>query len=155
MKVRRKSNAASLAATSSRTCRVGQASCLSHSEKYQWAGWKPACAFMHWIAASLVSALFLGVYELCTKHACGTTPLCRCCFQHPDRRAGVGWLVTGADASSGHAAGVVGHGSVTPVQYLQLVLKSAICRGILGFHVFCAQTLAAVAGFAIRATSAL
>jgi drug/metabolite transporter (DMT)-like permease len=24
---------------------------------------------MHWIAASLVSALFLGVYELCTKHA--------------------------------------------------------------------------------------
>ena len=25
--------------------------------------------FMHWIVASLVSALFLGVYELCTKHA--------------------------------------------------------------------------------------
>jgi hypothetical protein len=24
---------------------------------------------MHWIAASLLSALFLGVYELCTKHA--------------------------------------------------------------------------------------
>jgi hypothetical protein len=24
---------------------------------------------MHWIVASLVSALFLGVYELCTKHA--------------------------------------------------------------------------------------
>ncbi len=24
---------------------------------------------MHWIAAALLSALFLGVYELCTKHA--------------------------------------------------------------------------------------
>jgi Na+/H+-dicarboxylate symporter len=24
---------------------------------------------MHWIVASLVSALFLGVYEICTKHA--------------------------------------------------------------------------------------
>jgi hypothetical protein len=24
---------------------------------------------MHWIAASLLSALFHGVYELCTKHA--------------------------------------------------------------------------------------
>jgi len=49
---------------------------------------------MHWIAASLVSALFLGVYELCTKHAVrDKRRRAGVVLQHPDRRGGVGWLV--------------------------------------------------------------
>ena len=41
---------------------------------------------MHWIVASLVSALFLGVYELCTKHAVKDNIIVPVLFLHVKRR---------------------------------------------------------------------
>ena len=111
---------------------------------------------MHWIAASLVSAFFLGFYELCTKHAveenavlpvlflstlCGAvvwSMLLAVQALHP------GTLPTGFQADS-----------LTLAQHLQLALKSAIVAASWVFTYFALKHLPLSLGSPIRAMSPL
>ena len=82
---------------------------------------------MHWIAASLVSALFLGVYELCTKHAVRDNAVVPVLF-FSTLSGGAVWLVllVGQTVQPGTLPASLVTDPLTLVQHLQLVLKSAI-----------------------------
>jgi transporter family protein len=94
---------------------------------------------MHWIAASLVSALFLGVYELCTKHAVRDNAVVPVLFFSTLTGAAV-WvgLLMVQMLHPGTLPASLVTDPLTLVQHLQLVLKSAIVAHFVGFYLFCA-----------------
>src|ERR1041385_4002102 len=112
--------------------------------------------FMHWIVASLVSALFLGVYELCTKHAVRENAVMPVLFFS---------TVTGAIVWFGLLAAEAIHPGALPkslvpdplslTQHLQLALKSAIVAASWVFTYFALKHLPLSIGSPIRATSPL
>jgi drug/metabolite transporter (DMT)-like permease len=111
---------------------------------------------MHWIAASLVSALFLGVYELCTKHAVRDNAVVPVLFFSTLTGAAVwvGLLMVQMFHPGTLPASLVTD-PLTPVQHLQLVLKSAIVAASWVFTYFALKHLPLSLGSPIRATSPL
>ena len=111
---------------------------------------------MNWIVASLVSALFLGVYELCTKHAVRDNAVVPVLFFSTLSGATV-WLVL-LVAQTVHPGAFPASLVVDPltlVQHLQLVLKSAIVAASWVFTYFALKHLPLSLGSPIRATSPL
>ena len=113
-------------------------------------------AFMHWIAASLVSALFLGVYELCTKHAVRDNAVVPVLFFSTLTGAAV-WvgLLMVQMLHPGTLPASLVTDPLTLVQHLQLVLKSVIVAASWVFTYFALKHLPLSLGSPIRATSPL
>ncbi|MGA2280484.1 MAG: EamA family transporter [Verrucomicrobiota bacterium] len=111
---------------------------------------------MHWILASLLSALFLGVYELCTKHAVQNNAVVPVLFFSTLSGALV-WLVlmVGQAVHPGTLPTSLVVDPLTLVQHLQLVLKSAIVAASWVFTYFAIKHLPLSLGSPIRATSPL
>jgi drug/metabolite transporter (DMT)-like permease len=111
---------------------------------------------VHWIAASLVSALFLGVYELCTKHAVRDNAVVPVLFFSTLTGAAVwvGLLMVQMLHPGTLPASLVTN-PLTLVQHLQLVLKSVIVAASWVFTYFALKHLPLSLGSPIRATSPL
>lgn len=111
---------------------------------------------MNWIVASLVSALFLGGYELCTKHAVHDNAVTPVLFLSTLTGALV-WVVL-LVAQVVHP-GLLPRAFVTDplsaTQHLQMVLKSGIVAGSWVFTYFAFKHLPLSLGSPIRATSPL
>ncbi|MBC8097599.1 MAG: EamA family transporter [Akkermansiaceae bacterium] len=111
---------------------------------------------MHWIVASLVSALFLGVYELCTKHAVRENAVLPVLFFS---------TLTGASIWTFLLLLQAVHPGTLPVslvtqsldftQHLQLALKSLIVVASWLFTYFALKHLPLSIGSPIRASSPL
>ena len=112
--------------------------------------------FMHWIVASLLSALFLGVYELCTKHAVRDNAVVPVLF-FSTLAGAVVWIVLliGQAVHPGTLPASLVTDPLTLVQHLQLVLKSAIVAASWVFTYFAIKHLPLSLGSPIRATSPL
>jgi len=111
---------------------------------------------MHWIAASLVSALFLGLYELCTKHAVHDNAVVPVLFVSTVFGAAV-WvaLMLVHVASPGLLPPALITDSLTLTQHLQMVLKSGVVAASWVFTYFAFKHLPLSLGSPIRATSPL
>jgi drug/metabolite transporter (DMT)-like permease len=111
---------------------------------------------MHWIVASLVSALFLGVYDLCTKHAVRDNAVVPVLF-FSTLSGAVVWLVllAGQTVHPGALPASLTVDPLTLVQHLQLVLKSVIVAASWVFTYFAFKHLPLSLGSPIRATSPL
>ena len=111
---------------------------------------------MHWVVASLLSALFLGVYELCTKHAVRDNAVLPVLFFSSLSGAAV-WLVllVGQAVHPGTLPAALVPDPLTWVQHLQLVLKSVIVAASWIFTYFALKHLPLSLGSPIRATSPL
>jgi len=109
---------------------------------------------LHWIAAALLSALFLGVYELCTKHAIRANAVFPVLF-FSTLTGGAVWgallavelIIPGALPQS------LVTNQLTGWQHLQLALKSAIVAMSWIFTYFGLKHLPLSLGSPIRATS--
>lgn len=111
---------------------------------------------MHWIAAALLSALFLGVYELCTKHAVRDNAVFPVLFFSTLTGAAVwGGLLAMDLIAPGILPAKLVTDRLTGFQHLQLALKSAIvaCSWICTY--FGLKHLSLSLGSPIRATSPL
>jgi drug/metabolite transporter (DMT)-like permease len=111
---------------------------------------------MHWILASLLSALCLGAYELCTKHAVQHNAVVPVLFFSTLTGAAVWTSLLLVDS---HCPGFLPAGLVTTplsrAQHLQLLLKSVIVAGSWIFTYFAVKHLPLSLGSPIRATSPL
>jgi len=111
---------------------------------------------MHWIAAALLSACFLGVYELCSKHAVEKNAVLPVLFFSTLTGALV-WL--GLLAVAWVQPDLLPAGlrtdALTPFQHLQLALKSTIVALSWVFTYFGLKHLPLSLGSPIRATSPL
>jgi len=109
---------------------------------------------MHWIVASLWSALFLGVYELCTKHAVQNNAVLPVLF-FSTLSGAVVWtvLLLAQRVHPGALPASLVTDSLTLAQHLQLALKSAIVAASWIFTYFALKHLPLSLGSPIRATS--
>ncbi len=111
---------------------------------------------MHWIAGALLSALFLGVYELCTKHAVRDNAVLPVLFFSTLTGAIVWGALLAVDLI---APNTLPHSLVTDrltgFQHLQLALKSAIVASSWIFTYFGLKHLPLSLGSPIRAMSPL
>ena len=111
---------------------------------------------MNWIVASLLSALLLGVYELCTKHAVEKNAVVPVLFFSTLTGAAVwGALLLAQVVHPGTLPASLVTDPITPVQHLQLLLKSAIVAASWVFTYFALKHLPLSLGSPIRATSPL
>lgn len=111
---------------------------------------------MHWIVASLVSALFLGVYELCTKHAVRENAVMPVLFFSTLTGAVVWFVLLGVEAiHPGLLPASLVTDSLTVVQHLQLALKSGIVAASWVFTYFAIKHLPLSLGSPLRAMSPL
>jgi len=111
---------------------------------------------MHWIAASLLSALFLGGYELCTKHAIEKNAVMPVLFFSTLTGAAVWLVLLGTEAlHPGLLPKSLVTDSLTLKQHLQLALKSGIVAASWVFTYFALKHLPLSLGSPIRATSPL
>ena len=112
--------------------------------------------FMHWIVGSLLSALFLGVYELCTKHAVRDNAVVPVLFFGTLSGAVVWIALLGTQVvQPGLLPSSLVTDPLTLVQHLQLALKSAIVAASWVFTCFALKHLPLSLGSPIRATSPL
>ena len=111
---------------------------------------------MDWIVASLVSALFLGVYDLCIKHAIRDNAVLPILFFSSLTGAAV-WLVLlfAQAAQPGLLPASLVTDPLTPAQHLQLLLKSTIVAASWIFTYFGLKHLPLSLGSPIRATTPL
>src|ERR1700690_1412380 len=111
---------------------------------------------MHWIVSSLLSALFLGVYELCTKHAVRDNAVVPVLFFGTLSGAAVwtGLLVVQMVHPGTLPASLVTD-PLTPLQHLQLILKTVIVAASWVFTYFALKHLPLSLGSPIRATPPL
>ena len=111
---------------------------------------------MNWIVASLVSALFLGVYDLCIKHAIRDNAVLPVLFWSTLTGATV-WtaLLLAQAVHPGLLPAALVTDPLTPVQHLQLLLKSAIVASSWLFTYFGLKHLPLSLGSPIRATTPL
>jgi len=111
---------------------------------------------MNWVVASLLSALFLGGYELCTKHAVRDNAVTPVLFLSTLTGALVWTVLLLVQAAH---PGMLPRGLVTdPLsakQHLQIVLKSGIVAVSWVFTYFAFKHLPLSLGSPIRATSPL
>lgn len=111
---------------------------------------------MHWIVASLVSALFLGVYELCAKHAVRENAVLPVLFFSTLTGASVWTVLLLLQAlHPGTLPPSLVTQSLTWTQHLQLLLKSAIVTASWIFTYFALKHLPLSIGSPIRASSPL
>ena len=109
---------------------------------------------MHWIAAALLSALFLGVYELCTKHAVHKNAVVPVLFYSTLTGAVVWFALLGVDlVAPGALPKSLVTDRLTGFQHLQLALKSGIVALSWIFTYFGLKHLPLSLGSPIRATS--
>jgi drug/metabolite transporter (DMT)-like permease len=111
---------------------------------------------MHWIPATLLSALFLGVYELCTKHAVQDNAVVPVLFFSTMTGAAV-WLalmLLHALHPRALPASLV-TSPLTVTQHLQMILKSGIVAASWMFTYFGLKHLPLSFGSPIRATAPL
>ena len=108
---------------------------------------------MHWIAASLVSAFFLGCYELSTKHAVRDNAVLPVLFLANVCSATV-WCVLLAVASFAPTTLPAGLlvASLTPLQHAQLLLKSTIVAASWVCSYFAIKHLPVSLASPVRAT---
>ena len=111
---------------------------------------------MTWIEASLVSALFLGVYDLCIKHAIRNNAVLPVLFLSTLTGATV-WtsLLLVQMAHPGLLPASLVTDRLTPGQHLQLLLKSAIVTASWIFTYFGLKHLPLSLASPVRATSPL
>jgi drug/metabolite transporter (DMT)-like permease len=111
---------------------------------------------MTWIEASLVSALFLGVYDLCIKHAIRDNAVLPVLFLSTLTGAIV-WtaLLLVHAIHPGLLPATLITDPLTPVQHFQLLLKSAIVTASWIFTYFGLKHLPLSLASPIRATSPL
>jgi transporter family protein len=109
---------------------------------------------MHWIACALLSALFLGVYELCTKHAVHKNAVLPVLF-YSTLTGGLVWGgLLGVDlVAPGALPKSLVTDRLTGFQHLQLALKSGIVALSWIFTYFGMKHLPLSLGSPIRATS--
>jgi transporter family protein len=109
---------------------------------------------MDWISASLLSALFLGAYELFTKHAVRNNAVLPVLFFSTLTGAAV-WipLMLLESASPGSLPRSLVTNPLTATQHLQLALKSAIVAASWVFTYFALKHLPLTIGSPVRATS--
>ncbi|HYG36562.1 MAG TPA: DMT family transporter [Clostridia bacterium] len=111
---------------------------------------------MHWIVASLLSALFLGVYELCTKHAVRDNAVVPVLFFSTMTGATVWIALLLVDTiHPGTLPPSLVTAPISLTQHLQLALKSAIVAASWVFTYFALKHLPLSLGSPIRATSPL
>jgi bacterial/archaeal transporter family protein len=111
---------------------------------------------MHWIAASLLSALFLGAYELCTKHAVRDNAVMPVLFFSTLTGAAVWFVLLGVQViHPGSLPVSLVTDPLTLMQHLQLALKSGIVAASWVFTYFAVKHLPLSLGSPIRATSPL
>ncbi len=111
---------------------------------------------MHWVAASLFSALFLGVYELCTKHAVEANAVLPVLFFSTLTGAAVWTALLLLDAfHPGLLPASLVTEPMTATQHLRIVFKSAIVAASWVFTYFALKHLPLSLGSPIRATSPL
>jgi drug/metabolite transporter (DMT)-like permease len=111
---------------------------------------------LHWIAASLVSAFFLGFYELCTKHAVEENAVLPVLFLSTLCGAAVWSMLLAIQVlHPGTLPPGLQTDSLTLVQHLQLALKSAIVAASWIFTYFALKHLPLSLGSPIRAMSPL
>ena len=111
---------------------------------------------MNWIAATLLSALFLGVYDLCTKHAVRANAVTPVLFFSTLTGAAV-WLVllSVQAVHPGLLPSALEADSLTWKQHLQLLLKSGIVAASWIGTYYALKHLPLSLGAPIRATSPL
>ena len=108
---------------------------------------------MHWILASLVSAFFLGCYDLSTKHAVRDNAVLPVLF-FANACSAVVWLVLQAGTTlAPHAFPPALHvDTLTGFQHLQLLLKSTIVAASWVCSYFAVKQLPVSLAAPIRAT---
>jgi len=111
---------------------------------------------MTWIEASLLSALFLGVYDLCIKHAIRDNAVLPVLFLSTLTGATV-WtaLLLMQAIQPGRLPATLVADPLTPIQHLQLLLKSAIVTASWIFTYFGLKHLPLSLASPVRATSPL
>lgn len=108
----------------------------------------------HWIVAALLSALFLGVYELCTKHAIRANAVFPVLFYSTLTGATVWGALLAVDLiAPGTLPAALVTERLSGFQHLQLALKSAIVALSWIFTYFGLKHLPLSLGSPIRATS--
>ena len=108
---------------------------------------------MHWVLASLVAALFLGIYELCTKHAVRENAVLPVLFLSSVCSASV-WttlMLVGA-AAPGSLPAALRTTSLDGWGHLQLAGKSALVASSWIFTYFAMKRLPVSVSSPIRAT---
>jgi bacterial/archaeal transporter family protein len=111
---------------------------------------------MHWIAASLLSAVFLGVYELCTKHAVRANAVVPVLFFSTLTGASVWTILLLVDAlHPGLLPSLLVTTPLSATQHLRIACKSAIVATSWVFTYFAFKHLPLSLGSPIRATSPL
>lgn len=108
---------------------------------------------MHWVLASLVSAFFLGCYDLCTKHAVRDNAVLPVLFFANLCSAGI-WLLiqTGSTLAPQTFAPALQVDALTGYQHLQLLLKSMIVAASWVCSYFAVKHLPVSLASPIRAT---
>jgi len=108
---------------------------------------------MHWVLASLVSAFFLGCYDLFTKHAVRDNAVLPVLFFANLCSAGI-WLLiqTGAALAPQTFAPVLHVDALTGFQHLQLLFKSMIVAASWVCSYFAVKNLPVSLAAPIRAT---
>lgn len=108
---------------------------------------------MPWIAASLLSALFLGVYQLCTKHAVRDNAVLPVLFWSNVTSAVVWLALLGTDATlPGGVDPLFKVADLTATDHARLLLKSAIVAGSWVCSYFAVKGLPVSIAAPIRAT---
>jgi transporter family protein len=108
---------------------------------------------MHWIAASLVPAFFLGCYDLFTKHAVRDNAVLPVLFFANVCSAAVWLSLLAFDAvAPGTLPAPLTVDPLTPTQHGQLLLKSAIVAASWGCSYFAVKQLPVSLASPIRAT---
>ena len=111
---------------------------------------------MNWIVATFISALFLGIYDLCTKHAVRANAVTPVLFFSTLTGASVWFVLLAVEAIH---PGTLPHSlvtdSLTGKQHLQLLLKSGIVAASWVGTYFAMKHLPLSLGAPIRATSPL
>jgi uncharacterized membrane protein len=111
---------------------------------------------LDWIVASLLSALFLGIYELCTKHAVQDNAVLPVLFFSTLSGAAVWVVLMLAHALlPGLLPAALVTDPLTLIQHLRLALKSGIVAASWIFTYFALKHLPLSLGSPIRATSPL
>jgi len=117
---------------------------------------RPFCFFVNWIAATLLSAFFLGLYDLCTKHSVrgnAVTPV----FFFSTLTGALVWLVLLSVQAihPGILPATLVTDPLTLKQHLQLLLKSTIVAASWIGTYYALKHLPLSLGAPIRATSPL
>lgn len=111
---------------------------------------------MNWVIATLLSALFLGIYDLCTKHAVRANAVTPVLFLSTLTGAAVwGVLLAVQLAHPGLLPATLVTDALTWKQHLQLLLKSGIVAASWVGTYFALKHLPLSLGAPIRATSPL